>query len=132
DIPIAMNVGVPGPLWAGWVQEPMLLDEILLAFPELTIVGTHVGHPWHAETVALLQKHANFYLMTSGWLPKYLPSELIAFMNTRGAHKVMWSSDYPVQPFQRCVDEALRLPLRDGVLHRYMRTNALEVFRLGQ
>ena len=41
----------------GGVQHPMHLDEVLLAFPELTVVGAHVGHPWHLESVALLQKY---------------------------------------------------------------------------
>jgi predicted TIM-barrel fold metal-dependent hydrolase len=94
------------------------------------VVATHIGHPWHEETVALLQKHANLYLMTSGFVPKYIPDPVLRFMNTRGQHKVMWSADYPIQ-FERCVDEALQLPLRDGVLRRYMRENAIEVFRLG-
>jgi uncharacterized protein len=52
-------------------------------------------------------------------------------MNTRGQHKVMWSADYPIQSFERCTREALEMPLREGVLRRYMRDNALEVFKLG-
>jgi predicted TIM-barrel fold metal-dependent hydrolase len=52
-------------------------------------------------------------------------------MNTRGQHKVMWSADYPIQTFDRCVREAQELPLRDGVLRKYMRENALQVFKLG-
>ena len=42
----------------------------------------------------------------------------------------MFSADYPIQEFQRCVDEALKLPLRPGILRRYMRENALETFRM--
>ena len=38
----------------------MHLDEVLLAFPELTVVGAHVGHPWHVECVAPPQKYPNF------------------------------------------------------------------------
>ncbi len=131
DIPIVINVGVPGPLRFAKYQRPMDLDEVLVTYPELRVVATHIGHPWHEETVALLQKHANLYLMTSGFVPKYIPEPVLRFMNTRGQHKVMWSADYPIQTFERCVDEALQLPLRDGVLRRYMRENALEVFRLG-
>ena len=83
-----------------------------MTFPELMVVATHIGHPWHLETVALLQKHANFRLMTSGFVPKYVPQEIIYTFNTRAQHKVMFSADYPIQEFQRCVDEALKLPLR--------------------
>jgi Amidohydrolase len=82
------------------------------------------------KTVALLQKHANFRLMTAGFAPKYVPEEIIYTLNTRAQHKVMFSADYPVHDFQRCVDEAVRLPLRPGVLRRYMRENALKTFRM--
>ncbi|MCZ6546207.1 MAG: amidohydrolase family protein [Chloroflexi bacterium] len=129
DIPIVINVGFPGPLRFAKFQRPIDLDDVLITYPELKLVATHIGHPWHLETVALLQKHANLYLMTAGWSPKYIPDEIVHFMNTRGQHKVMWSADYPIQAFQRCVDEAHKLPLRDGVRRRYMRDNALEVFR---
>ena len=129
DIPIVINVGVPGGGYAKY-QHTIDLDDICVTYPELMVVATHVGHPWHLETVALLQKHANFRLMTSGFVPKYIPEEIIYTMNTRAQHKVMFSADYAVNDFQRCVDEALKLPLREGVLRRYMRDNALETFRM--
>jgi predicted TIM-barrel fold metal-dependent hydrolase len=130
-LPIVINVGVPGPMRFAKYQRPMDLDEVLVTFPELRVVLTHVGHPWHEETVALLQKHPNCYLMTSGFVPKYIPEAVLRYMNTRGQDKVMWSADYPIQRFERCVEEALRLPLRDGVVRKYMRENALRVFGLG-
>jgi predicted TIM-barrel fold metal-dependent hydrolase len=111
-------------------QRPLDLDDVCVTFPELMVVATHNGHPWHLETVALLQKHANFRLMTSGFVPKYVPQEIIYTLNTRAQHKVMFSADYAIQDFQRCVDEALKLPLRPGILRRYMRENALETFRM--
>ena len=130
-IPVKINVGIPGPLRPGWVQQPLYLDEVLLAFPELIVVGTHVGHPWYLETVALLQKHTNFYLITCGWAPSYIPREIWHFANTRGPHKVMWSSDYPLLPMQRCAREGWEVPLKDEVKRRYLRENTLEVFKLG-
>jgi predicted TIM-barrel fold metal-dependent hydrolase len=129
-IPVVVNLGFPGPLRFAKYQRPIDLDEICVTYPELMVVATHIGHPWHLETVAMLQKHANFRLMTSGFVPKYIPAEIIHLMNTRAQHKVMFASDYAIQEFQRCVDEALQLPLRDGVLRRYMRENALEVFNM--
>ena len=101
-----------------------------LAFPELTVVGAHVGHPWHLETVALLQKFPNFYMITSGFAPKHVPQELWQFANSRGAHKVLWSSDYPILPMQRCATEGHAVPLKDEVKRRYLRDNAIEVFKL--
>jgi predicted TIM-barrel fold metal-dependent hydrolase len=129
-IPVIVNIGFPGPLRFAKYQRPLDLDDVCVTFPDLMVVATHNGHPWHLETVALLQKHANFRLMTSGFVPKYVPQEIIYTLNTRAQHKVMFSADYPIQDFQRCVDEALKLPLRPGILRRYMRENALETFRM--
>ena len=61
--------------------------------------------------------------------PKYLPAELIQFMNTRGQHKVLFASDHPVLPFERCLAEAAALPFREGVLEKHLREKALAVFR---
>jgi uncharacterized protein len=129
-VPVTVNMGVPGPRRSSAWQRPMLLEDVLLSFPELTVVGTHIGHPWHLETVALLQKHPNFFLMTSGWAPKYVPAEIWHHLNTRGKHQVMWASDYPLLPLARVTEEALAIELKDGVLQRYIHDNALDVFKL--
>lgn len=129
-IPVKINCGVPGPLRPAWTQQPIYLDEVLLAFPELTVVGTHVGHPWFLETVALLQKFPNFYMITSGFAPKYVPQELWHLANTRGTNKLLWSSDYPILPMQRCAREGRSVPLKDEAKRRYLRDNALEVFKI--
>jgi predicted TIM-barrel fold metal-dependent hydrolase len=79
--------------------------------------------------VTLLQKYPNLWMMTSAYAPRYLPAELIHFMNTRGTDKVLFASDHRVLSFERCLAEAEALPLRDGVLEKYLRGNALAVFR---
>jgi hypothetical protein len=130
-IPVTVNIGLPGPMRRGRLQDPMLLDEILLTFPELKVIGAHGGHPWILQTVALMQKHPNFYLMTSGWAPKYISDDILHFMNTRGANQVMWATGYPLVSMERSAREAEELPLRDDVKQRYMRDNCIEVFGLG-
>jgi hypothetical protein len=129
-VPLTVNVGVPGPMRPARTQRPMDLDDVLLVYPELKLVGTHIGHPWHLETLALLQKFDNFYLITSGWAPKHIPEEIIRFMNSRGSTKVMWASDFPVLTVERTVKEAKELSLKEDVRTRYMRDNALAVFNM--
>lgn len=129
-VPLTTNLGVPGPLRPAELQRPINLDQVLLAFPELVVVGTHIGHPWHLETLALLQKHRNFYLSTAGFAPKYVPDEIIHFMNSRGAHKVMWASDFPILLFDRTVKEGKELPLKEETHQKYLRDNCLNVFKM--
>ena len=131
-IPIKINMGLPGgSSIQAWTQQTMCLDEVSVAFPELIVVMTHVSHPWHLETVAMLQKHANFRLITSAFAPKHVPEEIWRAANTRAGHKVMWSSDFPVLPMDRCAREGWEVPLKDEVKRRYLRENALETFKLG-
>ena len=128
DLPISVNTGIPGPPMPAEPQRPLYLDEVCLFWPELKIVMAHGADPWWGEAIRLLLKYPNLYMMTSAYAPKYLPQELIHFMNTRGTHKVLFASDHPVLAFDRCLAEAAALPFRDGVLARYLRENALALF----
>jgi len=129
DLPVSVNTGIPGPPMPAEPQRPLYLDEVCLFYPELKLVMAHGADPWWGEAIRLLLKYPNLYMMTSAYAPKYLPQELIHFMNTRGSHKVLFASDHPVLPFDRCLREAAELPFREGVLARYLRENALALFR---
>jgi len=88
----------------------------------------HGADPWWGEAIRLLLKYPNLYMMTSAYLPKYLPAELIQFMNTRGREKVLCATDLPFLPFDRAVQSARALPFRPGVLEQYLGDNARRVF----
>jgi predicted TIM-barrel fold metal-dependent hydrolase len=123
---VSVNVGIPGPRQPARYQEPMLLDEVAHAFPELTIVMAHVGHPWQEQVVALLNKHPNMYLVTSGWAPKYVPGEIKEYMaSSRGRKKVMWASDYPALDIDRTFEEGLAIEMGNEARANYMGLNAL-------
>ena len=127
-LPISINTGLPGPPMPGACQDPMHLDEICYFLPELVIVMAHGADPWWNVAIRLMIKYKNLHLMTSAYAPKYFPPELIQFMNTRGGHKILFASDHPVLDFRRCVGEAEQLPLREGVLDRFLYENARKLF----
>jgi predicted TIM-barrel fold metal-dependent hydrolase len=77
-------------------------------------------------------KYRNLHLMTSAYLPKYLPPELLHFMNTRGQGKVIYASDHPAIPMRRCLEEATKLDLRPGVLDQFLYANAQRLFFEGR
>lgn len=130
DIPITMNVGIPGPLYQGWVQDPIHLDEVCWFFPELKIVMTHGGEPWQALCVKLMVKWPNLYYMTSAFTPRHYPQEIVYYMNTRGADKVMFATGYPLIDFRRAMTEVKDLPLKDNVWPKFLRENAKKVFKI--
>ena len=120
DLPITINTGIPGPPAPGECQHPMHLDKVCLHFPELKLVMAHGADPWWAEACRLMLKYQNLSMMTSAYLPKYFPPELIHFMNTRGKGKLMFASDHPAIQMERCLKDALQLDLREGVLEKFL------------
>jgi len=128
DLPISINTGLPGPPVPGECQDPIHLDKLCVQFPELRISMAHGADPWWGVAIRLMIKYKNLHLMTSAYSPKYLPPELIHFMNTRGKDKIMFASDHPVLSFQRCIGEAQELDLREGVLDKYLYANAERLF----
>jgi predicted TIM-barrel fold metal-dependent hydrolase len=102
----------------------MHLDKVCLHFPELKLCMAHGADPWWSVAIRLMLKYPRLHLMTSAYLPKYFPPELLQFMNTRGRDKILFASDHPAIPMNRCVEEAARLDLRPGVLERFLHGNA--------
>jgi predicted TIM-barrel fold metal-dependent hydrolase len=49
-------------------------------------------------------------------------------MNTRGQDKIIFASDHPVLPMERCIAEARELDLREGVLDKFLYQNAERLF----
>jgi predicted TIM-barrel fold metal-dependent hydrolase len=129
DVPISINVGVPGPLVpAAKLQDPLVLDEICSFFPELKIIMAHGGDPWAELCVKLMLKWKNLYYMTSAFSPKRLPAAIVHYLNTRGSDKVMWASDYPLLGFDRCAQEIANLDLRsEDIRRRFGRDNARRI-----
>ena len=128
ELPLTINVGIPGPMRPGSVQSPQHLETLALSFPDLTLIGTHVGHPWHEQMVDLLTRFDNVYLMTSAWAPKYLPASLVEFLDGPGVGKVMWATDYPLLPFDRCLAEITDLDLGQAAEEALLWRTALDLF----
>ncbi len=128
DLPVSVNTGLPGPPVPGECQNPLHLDRVCVQFPELKLCMAHGADPWWSVAIRLMLKYRNLHLMTSAYAPKYLPAELIHFMNTRGQDKILFASDHPVLSFQRCLAEAEQLDLREGVLDKYLFANAERLF----
>jgi predicted TIM-barrel fold metal-dependent hydrolase len=130
DIPVALQVGHTGPLLPSEAGRPIYLDEVALAFPELRIIGAHLGQPWHEEMMILAWKHPNVFIDTSARPAKRWPESFVEFASGWGQDKVLWATDYPLLSFQRCLDdvEALGLPLE--VKGKILRENTMRVFKI--
>lgn len=127
ELPISVNTGLPGPPLPGRCQDPIHLDEVCLFFPELVIIMAHGADPWWDVAIRLMRKYPNLYLKTSAYSPKALPQCLLHFMNSGGADKVMYGSDFPFLTMERCMKEARQLDLKPEVLEKFLYSNARRV-----
>jgi predicted TIM-barrel fold metal-dependent hydrolase len=134
DIPIMMQVGqnliyvrdrrLPS------VGRPICLDRVAIDFPELKLLGIHIGVPWTDEMIAMAWKHENVFIGVDAYGPKHWPPQLVHYLNTYGKHKVLFGTDWPVIDPERSVKEIAELGIREEALPLLMRENALRVFKL--
>jgi predicted TIM-barrel fold metal-dependent hydrolase len=134
DIPIMMQVGhnlvysrerrLPS------VGRPICLDQVAIDFPELRLIGIHIGIPWTDEMISMCWKHENIYTAGDAYAPKYWPDAFVHYANSYGREKVMFGTDWPVIDPERAVREVDELGFRDEAKQLLMRDNALRVFKL--
>ena len=134
DIPIMMQVGhnliYQRDRKLASVGRPICLDQVAIDFPELKLLGIHIGIPWTDEMISMAWKHANVYIGVDAYAPKHWPQQLVHYLDTYGRHKVLFGTDWPVIDPERAIAEIDALGLRPESKAMLMRDNALRVFRL--
>ncbi len=131
DIPFCPCMGVPGPRVPFGPQKMELLDEVLWFFPELKVVTRHGCEPWTDVAWKMMLKYPNLHYMTSAFAPKYYPPDIIEFANKRGSGQVLYAGYFPMGlSLDRIFSEMPDVPLRDKVWPKFLRENALRVFKL--
>jgi predicted TIM-barrel fold metal-dependent hydrolase len=78
---------------------PLLLDEVLVKHPRLTVIAAHCGAPWFMELAAVAVRHPNLWIDVSA-LPFYpLPVRYMAIVSMIAAGlggRLLFGSDFPV------------------------------------
>ena len=130
-VPFCLQVGHTGPLCPSEPGRPIpYLDRVALDFPDLTLVGGHVGHPWTGEMISLARKYPNVYIDTSAYKAKRFPAELVEYMGADGAEKVLFGSNYPMIMPGDCLEGWDALGLDEEVERAFFHDNASQVFDL--
>ena len=132
DIPVMLQVGhnliysrerrLPS------VGRPICLDQVAIDFPELKILGIHIGVPWTDEMISMAWKHENVFIGVDAYAPKHWPASLVHYLDSYGRQKVLFGTDWPVIDPERAVREIGELKLRPESMAALMRDNALRVF----
>lgn len=132
EIPFCTQIGHTGPLLPSEPGRPIpYLERVLLDFPELVVVGGHVGFPWMSEVLSLAMKFPNFHIDTSAYAVHRLPSELVDYMRGHGRTRVLFGSNYPMLSPARCLKNLADLKLDMEASELYLGGNAQRIFRVG-
>lgn len=134
DVPIQFQIGQSMIYAADYpirsVGQPITMDAVACDFPELKLIGIHVGIPWTDEAIAMAWKHKNVYLGSDAHSPKYWPESFVNFINTYGQDKVIFGTDFPVLGFERTRQEIEDLGLRPGPKRKLLRDNVIRIYGL--
>ena len=108
---------------------PMCADQVMLDFPELTLILTHTGWPWIDEWCSMIWRHANCYGAINAYFPSGLDPALVRFIgSSRGRDKVVSGSHgFGMTRFKK---EFLELPISDESKRKILRENAMKVLKL--
>jgi len=108
---------------------PMYADEVVLDFPELTLVLTHTGWPWVAEWCSMVWKHPNVYGAVNAYFPSALDPYQLSFIDSPRARKkvICGSHGFGMTRFKK---ELLELAISDETKRAVLHDNAVKVFKL--
>ena len=129
-VPFCTQIGHTGPLMSSEVGRPIYLDRVALDFPELVIVGGHIGYPWTEEAVAVATKHENVYIDTSAFTIRRYPPELVRFLKTNGGQKVIFGTNFPMIMPEKCLAGLADLELTEETQSAFLGATAARVFKL--
>ncbi len=106
------------------------LEDVLLDFPELVVVGGHVGFPWIDELISLTVKFPNFYVDTSAYAVHRLPLNFIEYMKSVGSKRVMFGTNWPMLSPSQCLKHLESLELSEHQKNAFLYENAHRIFNL--
>jgi predicted TIM-barrel fold metal-dependent hydrolase len=76
---------------------PIQLEDIAIACPDLRMIISHMGHPWEDECVVLIRKHPNLYANVSAlhYRPRRHYQAFMSAIEYGVEHKLIFGSDFP-------------------------------------
>ncbi|MGH6694780.1 amidohydrolase family protein [Sphingopyxis sp.] len=130
-VPFCTQIGHTGPLCRSEPGRPIpYLDDVLLDFPELVVIGGHVGFPWIDEVLSLARKYPNFHVDTSAYAVHRLPAGLVDYMRGAGRSRIMFGTNWPMISPAACLAKRDALELDDEASALFLGGNAARVFGL--
>lgn len=129
-VPFCTQVGHTGPLKRSETGRLIpYLEDVMLDFPELVVVGGHVGFPWLDEVLSMTYKFPNFFVDTSAYTLQRLPAAFIDYMRGPGRGRVMFGTNWPMLSPQKSLAGLPSLQLDDESGQAFLGGTAQRVFQ---
>jgi len=121
--------------------EPRLFQEVLEAFPRLSIVMCHFGSAFWDQRLEMSRRYPNLFFDISGGFcgpgvaardgDRALPEQdAVRVMREVGLDRLMFGSDGPVVMVQPYLEQVLRLRLTDAERRMLLTENARRIYRI--
>lgn len=129
-LPFCTQIGHTGPLKSSEYGRLIpYLEDVMLEFPDLVVVGGHVGFPWIDEVATMMHKFPNFYVDTSAYALHRLPPDFVALMK-HNPKRVLFGTNWPMLAPARCLEGLAGLKLDETAQSLFLSGNARRVFNL--
>ena len=111
-------------------SNPMHLDDVAIAFPDMQIVIAHPSWPWQDEALSVAMHKPNVWIDLSGWSPKYFPPQLVQYANTLLKDRILFGSDFPLITPDRWLKDFEEAGFRPEVKPLILKDNAVRLLGL--
>ena len=111
-------------------SNPMMLEDVAIAFPDMQIVIAHPSWPWQDEALSLALRKPNVWIDLSGWSPKYFAPQLVQYANTFLKDRILFGSDFPLITPERWLADFEFAGFKDEVKPLILKENAIELLKL--
>ncbi len=111
--------------------DPVRIDRVAAAFPDVSIVVVHAGWPWVPQILGVAFRRPNIFLSPDMYLVN-MPgaSDYVEAANGFLRDRVFFGSSYPVLPLDDAVAFYAGLPFKPDVLTAVMGGNAARLLKL--
>lgn len=97
-LPVLVHTGTSPVRFADMdYAHPRHIDRVAMAFPDLTVIMAHIGHPWQADCIAVIRKHPHIWADVSGSVLRAWGHYNAMRMATEWGvlDKLLFGSDFP-------------------------------------
>jgi predicted TIM-barrel fold metal-dependent hydrolase len=118
---------------------PYHMDNVACDFPKLKLVLAHLGHPWEAETIAIIRRNENVYADISAlyYRPWQFYNAMHLAVEYNCCHKLLFGSDYPATTTENSIKGIRNInhiikgsglpPISEEVTEGIIHCNSLEI-----